>query len=404
MNTPRFAVLALACLLSTVSLFSQAKAQKSDALNSVISTAETDSVQYIERLAAYLFHNKINAYRAAKQLPELAWDDTLWLASRNHSLWMQANAKLSHDEQTGTKLFTGKSPGDRYNYASAGNGKAAWCGENALYNYSADPGTANQIAERIAQYSLAQWQASPGHNENMLYENAFVEGTAFILDGEQVWATSLFARKPFNAAYAPIAIAQPRTDRFNHGNAPSPGHTVAVNTPSAPTKPVKKQSTSQMEKSIRTSLLDGMYAGVQSEKALNNAAKSHLTYMSLHKTTGSEEVKGKSRFTGATPKKRVRKASHGMGFFRSLRTRIQELTFTKTYPVDQFDVTTVSVEATNQFSADRDASGNIRSMGMAVQIRKDKTNYKVHIVVLERRSKGNKSGGTPDGSAQDSEE
>jgi uncharacterized protein YkwD len=402
MNTPRFAVLALACLLSTVSLFSQTKTQKSNALKTVIGTAETDSVQYIERLAAYLFHNKINEYRAAKQLPTLAWDDTLWLASRNHSLWMQANAKLSHDEQTGTKLFTGKSPGDRYTYASAGNGKAAWCGENALYNYSADPGTANQVAETIAQYSLAQWQASPGHNENMLYENAFVEGTAFILDGQQVWATSLFARKPFNSAYEPIAIARPMSDKFNTA-APLPGHSVAVNTPAAPAKPVKKQTTSQMEKSIRTSLLDGMYAGVQSEKALNNAAKSHLTYLSLHKTTGSEEKKGKSRFTGATPQKRVRKASHGMGFFKSLRTRVQELTFTKTYAVDQFDAATVSVEATNQFNTDRDASGNIRSMGMAVQIRKDKTNYKVHIVVLERRSKG-KSGGTPSDSAQDKEE
>lgn len=398
MKTPRLAVLAIACLVAYVPLHSQSKPSKSDAINSIVQTAETDSIQYIERYAAYLFHEKLNSYRAAKQLNTLAWDDTLWLASRNHTQWMKINNKLSHDENTGTAAFTGKSPGDRYNYASTGNGKAAWCGENALYNYSADPGTANQVAERIAQYALEQWQGSPGHNENMLYESAFIEGTAFILSGEQVWATSLFARKPFNGAYQPMAIAKPITDKFN-STVPSSHSTVALNTP-APNKPVKKQSTSQMEKSIRESITSGMYTGVETEKALTQAAKSHVAYMTLHKTTGSEEKKGKSRFTGSTPEKRVRKASRGMGFFKMLRTRIQELTFTKTYPVDSFDPAAVTTEATSAFNAERSANGDLKSVGMAVQVRKDKTTYKVHIVALERRSKVKNAGGT-DGSGEE---
>lgn len=392
MKTPRYALAAIAVLFACAPLFSQSKPAKADAINSIVNSSGSDSTQYIERMAAYLFHQKINEYRSAKQLNTLVWDDTLWLAARNHTQWMNTNAKLSHEETTNSTGFTGKSPGDRYAYVSSDNGKAQWCGENALYNYSAVGLTANQIAEKIAQYSLEQWEASPGHNANMLAEAAYLEGTAFIINNEQVWATSLFARKPFTNAYEAIAFAQPVTTRFGSGsfgsNDKSP--TLVVNNSNS-NAPSKKLSPYQMEKNIQTAILNGMYTDVDDEKSLGEAAKEHASYMSLHKTTGDKEQKGKSRFTGKTPQKRVRKANHGLEFFKRMRTIVSELTFTKTYSADSFTPEQASTDAQEQFTKDRETRGEVKSVGMSVKVKKTKLDYSVYVVVLERRTKKDKS-------------
>lgn len=371
-------------MVAYIPLRSQSSAFKADAITTLKSDAETDSIQFIERMAAYLFHEKLNDYRSAKQLNVLMWDDSLWLASRNHTQWMQQNNKLGHDETSGTPGFTGKSPGDRYAFATSSTGKVQWCGENALYNYSADAGTAMEVAERIAQYSLEQWQASPGHNENMLASHAYVEGTAFVIDGEQVWATSLFARKPINTAYQTVSFMQPGTNKFN-ATAIVPTSHNANNT--VATKPVKAQSTYQMEKSIRTSITDGMYANIETEKSLSAAAKNHVSYMSLHKTNSSIEQKGKSRFTGRTPQKRVSKASHGFEFFKRIRTLVNELTFSKTYPAATFSPEAAVSDATSEFNKQRNATGEVKKVGLAVKVKKQKDDYTVYIVVLERRLK-----------------
>lgn len=382
MKTPRLLSVGLLSLTVCTATYAQNKPSKTDALNSIVKTSETDSVQYIERLAAYLFHQKLNSYRAAEQLNTVTWDDSLWLACRNHSQWMSVNNELSHEEKSGTTGYSGKSPGDRYSYATADRGKAQWCGENALYNYSASGTNANDIAEKVAQRSFEQWQASPGHNANMLYGSMYMEGTAFIINKGQVWGTSLFARKPFSPAYAPMAFAKPASDQFK-------ANPVATNTNVASngTAPAKKQSTSQMEKSIREQLTNGMYADIETDNALSKAAKNHLAYMTLHKTTGTKEEKGKSRYTGKNTQKRVMKSSHGFEFFKRMRTKVQELTFKKVYAVDAFDPAMAVTDATSDFNAKRGSEAELKSIGMAVEIRKVKTEYTVYIVVLERRLK-----------------
>jgi uncharacterized protein YkwD len=382
MKTPRRLLVGLLSLTALATLHAQNKPSKTDALHSIVKTSETDSVQYIERLAAYLFHEKLNSYRAAEQLNTVAWDDSLWLASRNHSQWMSVNNLLSHDEKSGTNAFTGASPGDRYRYATADKGKAQWCGENALYNYSASGKSATEVAERIAQRSFEQWQASPGHNANMLYGNMYMEGTAFILKGDQVWGTSLFARKPFSTGYTTVSFVKPASEKFKERPVSS-NTAIADNT----SGPAKKLSTSQMEKSIREQLTNGMYAEIETDNSLAKAAKSHLAYMSLHKTTGTKEEKGKSRYTGKNTKKRVMKASHGFELFRRMRSTVQELTFKKVYNAESFDPAQAVTDATSDFNQKRTSHSEMKSMGMAVQVRKVKAEYTVHIVVLERRMK-----------------
>ena len=400
MKTARFLLAGLLSMVAFLPLQAQSRPSKVDALNSIVSNSSTDSIQYIERLAAYLFHQKLNAYRVAEGFKATLWDDSLWLACRNHSQWMNVNNQLTHDEKTGTTAFSGKSPGDRYSFATSDNGKSQWCGENALYNYSATGDNVSEIAERVAQASFEQWQASPGHNANMLYENAYVEGTAFIINHDQVWATSLFARKPFTDAYVPMAFAQPVSEKFKGGPV-TPNNNTVVNNTTAPSG--KKLSTSQMEKSIRESLTNGIYLDVDNEKGLTTAAKNHLTYMSLHKTIGSKEEKSKSRYTGKTAKKRVMKATHGAEFFRRMRTRVQELTFKKVYDANTFDASMAVADATAEFNTKRELKTELKSVGMAVQIRKVKTEYTVYIVVLERRmkEKSEKDGGTAETTLED---
>jgi uncharacterized protein YkwD len=387
MKTPRRLLVGLLSLIALTTVNAQNKPSKNDALGTIVKTSETDSIQYIERLAAYLFHQKLNSYRAAEQLNTLAWDDSLWLACRNHSQWMNVNNQLSHDEKSGTTAYSGASPGDRYSFVTKDNGKALWCGENALYNYSADGNNVNDIAERVAQHSFEQWQASPGHNANMLAGSAFVEGTAFILKGDQVWATSLFARKPFTSAYNIVSFVKPNTNKFVDG--PVSPTTTANNTNVAnnTTVPTKKLSTSQMEKSIREALTNGIYLDIDSDKSLAQAAKSHLAYMTLHKTTGVKEEKGKSRYTGKTTRKRVMKSSHGFELFKRMRTTVQEMTFKKVYDANTFDPSMAVNDVTADFDKKRSSKEELKSVGMDIQIRKVKTEFTVYVVVLERRMK-----------------
>lgn len=164
-------------------------------LNKLFEQADKDEKTKIERIAAIEFHKLLNEYRKTKGKDTLFFDETLWIASRNHCLYMTERNVLKHTEAKGdkkSKVFTGKEPGDRYNYATGGNAEYNWSGENALYNFSGNGDDYEQKAIDIAQQSLEQWKNSPGHNANMLGNHVF-EGTAFIITYGKVWGTTLFA-------------------------------------------------------------------------------------------------------------------------------------------------------------------------------------------------------------------
>lgn len=165
-------------------------------LNKLFEQADADEKTKIERIAAIEFHKLLNQYRKSKGKDTLMFDETLWIASRNHCEYMRERNILTHSEARGdkkSKVFTGQDPGDRYNYASGGQAEYSWSGENALYNFSGNGNDYEQKALDIAKQSLEQWKNSPGHNANMLGNHTF-EGTAFIITYGRVWGTSLFAR------------------------------------------------------------------------------------------------------------------------------------------------------------------------------------------------------------------
>ncbi len=190
------AILLTAFFIVAISLNEQFKAQICKASNMavLIQTAQKDKNEKIERLAATKFHKLINDYRKEKKLAAIDWDDALWLASRNHNFWMDANATLSHEEKKGTKCFSGSKPGSRYMYATAGKGLASWSGENILYHYDLGGRTVNEAATNIANKAFKIWQNSPGHDQNMLGESHKAHGVAFHLSKDgRVYGTDLFA-------------------------------------------------------------------------------------------------------------------------------------------------------------------------------------------------------------------
>jgi hypothetical protein len=163
-------------------------------LNALLENPDANTKLTIERIAAMEFHKIINQYRAENGRSPLIWDETLWLAARNHSVYMALNNICTHTEANVSDGFTGRNPGDRYIYAAEGKPEftETGIGENAIINSS---GFGNDVEERgidIAKKSFDIWRLSPGHNENMLDSDYKKHGTAFIIYGS-IYGTDLFS-------------------------------------------------------------------------------------------------------------------------------------------------------------------------------------------------------------------
>jgi uncharacterized protein YkwD len=191
-------------LFTAVFLLQSLSAQtpfRAESIPSFVAKSSTDSIACIERLAAHYFHKILNNYRKEKSLVELHWNDTLWIAGMNHSLWMKRQHELTHTERAKTWYFTGRHVGDRVLYASNGNEQLRWSAENALYNSSIKGKDISAIALNMAKHAFEQWKGSPGHKKNMLKETSRSHGVSFIISTEHIWVTDVFA---FNGVGQPV--------------------------------------------------------------------------------------------------------------------------------------------------------------------------------------------------------
>lgn len=168
-----------------------------DDLQSFISLSKTDSIVKLERLTAQYFHDILNEYRQKKKRERLSWDDTLWLAARNHAVWMMKNDKVSHIQSTSSKAFTGKNYKDRIAYVLKEKVSFNATGENALYN--SNSGKSKHIdlwAKELASICFNQWKNSKDHHENMIQKLFNSHGMAIIIDPNgEVYAIDLFVYK-----------------------------------------------------------------------------------------------------------------------------------------------------------------------------------------------------------------
>lgn len=166
---------------------------KAESIPTLIAKSSNDSIACIERMAAYYFHRILNNYRKEKGLVELHWNDTLWIAGMNHSLWMNRQHELTHTERAKTWYYTGRHVDERVLYASNGNEHLHWSAENALYNSSTKGKDISTIALNMAKHAFEQWKGSPGHKKNMLKESSRSHGVAFVISTEHIWVTDVFA-------------------------------------------------------------------------------------------------------------------------------------------------------------------------------------------------------------------
>jgi uncharacterized protein YkwD len=67
-------------------------------MNYFLNGIENDKFLQLERMTSMAFHNIINEYRASEGVKTIYWDDKLWMAARNHTVYMHRTAHFSHTE------------------------------------------------------------------------------------------------------------------------------------------------------------------------------------------------------------------------------------------------------------------------------------------------------------------
>lgn len=346
-------------------------------LSAVIKKCYSDSVQKTERLAALKFHNLINQYRKENKIDSLAWDDTLWLASRNHTIWMGENSKLSHTQVEKTKFFTGKDPGDRYNYVTLNKGGSSWSGENALYNYNDNGSTIEQISETMAKAAFNQWKNSPGHDENMRAPQSHSHGTAFYLEPDgPVWATDLFSYQRFDKPDFSLSKELASADKTKplKNSKPDKANSEAV-------KKIRLKDAAQLSGNLISALETNSVAKIR--KANKKAAQRHADYIAYSKKLTHEEKKNKPGFYGATEKKRIIKASFGLYFFTQRKHPVSEslaLIHLNELPEN---LTAFTNEVLAALDTEKKLKGNPVSSGFGVAFKQTKKSLDLYVVRVE---------------------
>lgn len=172
---------------------------------------EKDKMLQLERMTALVFHHTLNEYRAQKGKKTIFWDDKLWLAARNHNIYLFTyNKSLSHNQSKKGDRFTGRGPEDRVYYVTYGSRDHTMTGfENCAVSGEMSPGpidlnysgslTYTEMLEQ-AKYDAANmfdlWKNSSGHNQNMLDAEHLAHGTSIVYNHATgtTCATSVFTQ------------------------------------------------------------------------------------------------------------------------------------------------------------------------------------------------------------------
>lgn len=347
-------------------------------LAAVIKKCNTDSVQKTERLAALKFHKLINKYRKENKIDTLCWDDTLWLTSRNHNIWMGENAKLSHSQTEATKYFTGKNPGDRYNYTTDNKGGSSWSGENALYNYNDAGSSVEEISETMANAAFKQWKDSPGHDENMRAPQSHSHGVAFYLEPDgPVWATDLFSYKKFDDNFPWVKVDQASLEKEA-----SAADTKSIKTKTESVKKIRIRDAQQLNANL-LSILETNNK-VKTSKSIKKAAQSHADYIACSKKLTHNEKKNQPGFYAATEKQRLFKASFGWYFFQQRTTPVSESIALIELTDIPADLTAFASTVINKLDEERQLNGTPVSTAYGVSFKQLKSKLNIYVVRLER--------------------
>lgn len=117
----------------------------------------------------------------------------MWLAARNHNIYMLHQFILTHGENPDSAYYTGVDPEARYIYVSDNPINLYASGENCRFSMGSikGGGSSFDLANSIANESFESWKESPGHNKNMLSDSYNMQGTSFIYLG-LLYGTTVF--------------------------------------------------------------------------------------------------------------------------------------------------------------------------------------------------------------------
>ena len=189
-------------------------------LYTLFKNIENDTLLMFERMASFHFHQLLNQYRTSKRKKTVYWDDKLWLAARNHNVYLlQNNKHLSHTESSSKPYFTGKQPEDRMEYVTYGSKEYKFGGfENCAVSGEMEKGSMDlnyydgmswddmiETAKNAAEEMFEMWKSSLGHNQNMLDADHLTHGTSIIFAHSANYATSVFTQK--QTYFAPDSLS-----------------------------------------------------------------------------------------------------------------------------------------------------------------------------------------------------
>jgi uncharacterized protein YkwD len=178
-----------------------------------------DSLLQLERMTSFHFHQLLNQYRISKGKKTIYWDDKLWLAARNHNIYLLRNNKnLNHNESSSKAYFSGNLPQNRVDYVTYSSGEFKFGGfENCAVSGEMIPSSIDEQAHRqgsindlvvlaksSAENMFELWKSSPGHNSNMLDSEHLAHGTSVIFGEFAEYGTSVFTQK--QKYYSPDTI------------------------------------------------------------------------------------------------------------------------------------------------------------------------------------------------------
>lgn len=339
--------LAIVILFSLSILNVDAQIYKYKQIDKAMDRNASDSLLATEFKAAAYFHIVINDYRKSKGKKPLEWSNALWLASRNHNLWMSENNRLNHAQNKKTTNFSGTSASDRLKYVTGE--LCDWSGENCLYYYPVDSeNSTTEDAHQIVAEAFDIWKNSSGHNENML-ANHFAHGTSFVMDTNgKLWGTTSFGYcsadpKMSSDNQFQFTVSQKFDDAISKKDSNSKALQPEYNNHAYPTNDKKKNN--RINKIIPVILNSHIEAiGIKRRNYFDKAAFEHSTYLfHLGKETLLQE-RNNNGFYGKNTRVRIFKASMGRSIFLSKKKHIQEYTFYKEYDSLNFDPTQIETD------------------------------------------------------------
>jgi hypothetical protein len=184
---------------------------REDQIAVLLDNLENDPILQFEWLAAIHFHKLVNEYRNEMDRKSIHWNNSLWMAARNHNVYLLRSLNtLSHWQSKEKSFFTGSQPENRVNFVTYESGDFQGAGFENCYFRGKDlvldrmdvnkvnALTVDQLnakAEKVANKAFEWWKQSKGHNKNMLNPDHLAHGTSFVFGQQGIYATAVFTLK-----------------------------------------------------------------------------------------------------------------------------------------------------------------------------------------------------------------